>query len=183
MTTLYIILGIVALLLVLLFVSYNSLVRLRNKAREGYSTMDVCLKKRFDMIPALVEVVRGYAGHEADVLLQVAERRSRISGDDLAGRLHTEEGIGNALKQIFVVAEAYPQLKADTNFLTLQQQIVKMEDELSLSRRYYNGCVRMLNNQCQVFPQNIVAALFGFKPMPMFAVDSDDERRTTTISL
>ena len=82
-----------------------------------------------------------------------------------------------------MVAEAYPQLKADTNFLTLQQQIVKMEDELSLSRRYYNGCVRMLNNQCQVFPQNIVAALFGFKPMPMFAVDSDDERRATTISL
>lgn len=180
---LYIILAIVALLLLLLLVSYNSLVRLRNKAREAYSTMDVCLKKRFDMIPALVEVVRGYAGHEAAVLLELARTRSQVSRDDVDGSLRSEEGIGHALKSIFVVAEDYPQLKADSSFLTLQQQIVHMEDELSLSRRYYNGAVRALNNQCQVFPQNIVASLFGFKTMPMFAVDSADERRVTAINL
>ena len=183
MIVLYIILGVVLLLLLLLFTSYNSLVRLRNKAREAYSTMDVFLKKRYDMIPALVEVVRGYAGHETDVLLEVARQRSHVSRDDLDASLRSETGIGNALKNIFVVAESYPQLKADTNFLTLQKQIVQMEDELSLSRRYYNGSVRALNNQCQVFPQNIVASLFGFKTMPMFAVDSEEERRATQINI
>ena len=176
----YIILGVVALLLVVLLWGYNSLVTLRNKVNEAFATMDVLLKKRFDLIPSLVEVVKGYARHESDVLLEVTNKRTTANrGAQLSG----EVKISDALKSLFVVAEDYPDLKANGSFLKLQDQLVRMEDEISLSRRYYNGSVREFNNRCQVFPMNLIANMFGFKPMPMFSVDSNAERQTVNVNL
>ncbi|MBQ9356517.1 MAG: LemA family protein [Prevotella sp.] len=180
---LIIILVFLVLLLSALFIIYNTLVQLRNKVDEAFSTMDVCLKKRFDLIPSLVEVTKGYARHESSVLEDIARRRSGIPAGDINGQLPAEAGISQALKQIFVVAEAYPDLKANTTFLTLQEQLVKMEDEISLSRRYYNGSVRQYNNKCQQFPTNIVAGMMGFRTRPMFAVGSEEERRAVNINL
>ncbi|MCR5679234.1 MAG: LemA family protein [Prevotella sp.] len=177
---LFVILGVIAAVLIALLTGYNGLVRLRNKVNEAFATMDVLLKKRFDLIPSLVEVVKGYARHESDVLQEVTRLRSTASrGAQLKG----EVKISDALKGLFVVAEAYPDLKANGNFLKLQDQLVRMEDEISLSRRYYNGSVREYNNRCQLFPMNLIASLFGFKPMPMFSVDSDDERRAVNVNI
>jgi len=179
----YVLIAVLAAVLIALLAVYNSLVRLRNKVNEAFSTMDVFLKKRFDLIPALVEVVRGYAHHESDVLQQVASQRGGISQSDRSGQLAGEVKIGDALRTLFAVAEAYPELKADKQFLTLQEQLAHMEDEIALSRRYYNGSVREYNNQCQVFPLSLVAAAFGFRPMPMFAVSSNEERQTVNINI
>ena len=176
----YIILGVVVLLLVVLLWGYNSLVTLRNKVNEAFATMDVLLKKRFDLIPSLVEVVKGYARHESDVLLEVTNKRTTANR---GAQLNGEVKISDALKSLFVVAEDYPDLKANGNFLKLQDQLVKMEDEISLSRRYYNGSVREFNNRCQVFPMNLIANMFGFKPMPMFSVDSNAERQAVNVNL
>lgn len=176
----YIVIGVVVLLLVVLLWGYNSLVTLRNKVNEAFATMDVLLKKRFDLIPSLVEVVKGYARHESDVLLEVTNKRTTANR---GAQLNGEVKISDALKSLFVVAEDYPDLKANGNFLKLQDQLVKMEDEISLSRRYYNGSVREFNNRCQVFPMNLIANMFGFKPMPMFSVDSNAERQAVNVNL
>lgn len=176
----YIVIGVVVLLLVVLLWGYNSLVTLRNKVNEAFATMDVLLKKRFDLIPSLVEVVKGYARHESDVLLEVTNKRTTANR---GAQLNGEVKISDALKSLFVVAEDYPDLKANGNFLKLQDQLVRMEDEISLSRRYYNGSVREFNNRCQVFPMNLIANMFGFKPMPMFSVDSNAERQAVNVNL
>ena len=167
--TVIIIIIVIVLLLLALLLTYNRLVALRNKVNEAFATMDVFLKKRFDLIPRLVEAVKGYARYESDTLQQ-------------ATRLRTT-AVGDALKHAFVVAEAYPDRKADNSFLKLQEQLAKMEDEISLSRRYYNGSVREYNNLCQMFPVSLVASAFGFKPMPMFAVSSDEERQAVNVNL
>lgn len=176
----YIVIGVVVLLLVVLLWGYNSLVTLRNKVNEAFATMDVLLKKRFDLIPSLVEVVKGYARHESDVLLEVTNKRTTANR---GAQLNGEVKISDALKSLFVVAEDYPDLKANGNFLKLQDQLVRMEDEISLSRRYYNGSVREFNNRCQVFPMNLIANMFGFKPMPMFSVDSNAERQAVNVNI
>ena len=183
MTMVYIIIAVVLVVLVVLLIVYNRLVSLRNKVNEAFATMDVFLKKRFDLIPSLVEVVKGYARHETDVLLQVTNFRSGASDANRGQLLAGEVRISDALKSLFAVVEAYPELKANNSFLTLQQQLAKMEDEISLSRRYYNGSVREYNNLCQMFPLNLVAAAFGFKPMPMFSVGSDAERQAVNVDL
>lgn len=177
-TTTIIILVAVALLIVLLIAGYNSMVMLRNKVNEAFATMDVSLKKRYDLIPALVEVVKGYAAHESATLQEVtALRDAAANQNDRKALLNGEAGISKALGTIFAVVEAYPELKANNSFLTLQQQLSKLEDEIALSRRYYNGSVREYNNRCQVVPYNIIAGLFGFKAMPMFAIDKEEERQ------
>lgn len=182
--TAYIILGILAVLLLFVLVAYNSLVMLRNKVKEAFATMDVSLKKRYDLIPALVEVVKGYAGHEAQTLEKVTQMRGVAAGNnDLNGQIASEVRIGDTLKTLFAVVEAYPDLKANNSFLTLQQQLSQMEDEIALSRRYYNGSVREYNNRCQVFPYNLIASLFNFKDMPMFSVGSASERQVVEVKL
>ncbi len=182
---LYLMIGAIAVmivvLLVFLFVVYNRLVMLRNKVQEAFATMDVCLKKRYDLIPSLVEVVKGYAGHESDVLQEVTKMRANAASGDLRGQIAGEMKISDALHSLFIVAEAYPDLKANSSFLNLQEQLSQIEDEIARSRRYYNGSVREYNNQCQLFPLNIVASLFGFKQMPMFAVSSDAERQSVNV--
>lgn len=163
---------IVALLAVVLFL-YNKLVMLRNKVSEAFSTMDVYLKKRFDLIPELIAVVKGYAKHEATVLEDIAKMRT--TGDQ-ADRFDGENRIAKALERIMVVSEAYPDLKANESFLDLQSNLSRLEDDIAAARRYYNGSVRMYNDSVQTVPTNLIALLFGFKTKPMFTI-SDEERR------
>lgn len=173
----------VTLLLLFVLITYNSLVRLRNKVKEAFSTMDVYLKKRYDLIPNLVDIVKGYARHESETLCDIANTRSGVSSDNLTQSVQSEMRIGDALQKLLVVAESYPELKANTNFLDLQNNLAKMEEEIAFSRRYYNGSVRQFNNACQIFPLNLVAGVFGFKEYPMYAVESERERKVVDINI
>jgi LemA protein len=179
----YIVIGVLVVLAVLVLFTYNNLVQLRNKVKEAFSTMDVYLKKRYDLIPSLVEVVKGYAKHETDTLQEVTQMRVNAQKGDLDTAIDSEIKIGDALKSIFLVVEKYPDLKANTNFLDLQERLSKMEEEIAFSRRYYNGSVREFNNKCQMFPFNFIAGMFGFKALPMYQVDSDKERQVVDVKL
>ena len=179
----YIVIGVLVVLAVLVLFTYNNLIQLRNKVKEAFSTMDVYLKKRYDLIPSLVDIVKGYAQHETDTLQEVTKMRVNAQKDDLNTAIDSEVKIGDALKSIFLVVEKYPDLKANTNFLDLQERLSKMEEEIAFSRRYYNGSVREYNNKCQMFPFNLIAGMFGFKSMPMYQVDSDKERQVVDVQL
>jgi len=179
----YIVIGVLVVLAVLVLFTYNNLVQLRNKVKEAFSTMDVYLKKRYDLIPSLVEVVKGYAKHETDTLQEVTQMRVNAQKGDLDTAIDSEIKIGDALKSIFLVVEKYPDLKANTNFLDLQERLSKMEEEIAFSRRYYNGSVREFNNKCQMFPFNLIAGMFGFKALPMYQVDSEQERKVVDVKL
>src|SRR5262249_28489428 len=142
---------------------YNRLVRQRNMVREGWSGIDVQLKRRTDLIPNLVETVKAYAAHERGVLDDVtAKRASSIAADDVRQQVAAERALQGSLGRLFAVAEAYPDLKANANFLALQQQLAEIEDQLQMARRYYNGTVRNLNISIQSFPNNLLAGLLGF---------------------
>ena len=179
----YIVIGVVVVLLILVLFTYNSLVQLRNKVKEAFSTMDVYLKKRHDLIPNLVDVVKGYAQHETDTLQEVTKMRVNAQNGDLNTAINSEVKIGDALQSLLVVVEKYPDLKANTNFLDLQERLSKMEEEIAFSRRYYNGSVREYNNKCQMFPFNLIAGMFGFKALPMFQVESEQEREVVDVKL
>ena len=179
----YIVIGVLVVLAVLVLFTYNNLVQLRNKVKEAFSTMDVYLKKRYDLIPSLVEIVKGYAKHETDTLQEVTQMRVNAQKGDLDTAIDSEIRIGDALKSIFLVVEKYPDLKANTNFLDLQERLSKMEEEIAFSRRYYNGSVREFNDKCQMFPFNLIAGMFGFKALPMYQVDSDKERQVVDVKL
>lgn len=159
---------------------YNRLVRDRNRVRTAWSDIDIQLKRRYDLIPKLVATVEGYARHERTTLTALAELRSRaqlLSDPDTKGAL--EERIGTGLRQLIAVAEAYPDLKADRNFLQLQGALSEVENHIQYARRYYNGAVRNLNTQIESFPALIVARLFRFVPQPFFQLDSVTESRPT----
>ncbi len=179
----YIVIGVVVVLLILVLFTYNNLVQLRNKVKEAFSTMDVYLKKRYDLIPNLVDIVKGYAQHETDTLQEVTKMRVNAQKGDLATAINSEVKIGDALQSLLVVVEKYPDLKANTNFLDLQERLSKMEEEIAFSRRYYNGSVREYNNKCQMFPFNLIAGMFGFKALPMFQVESEQERKVVDVKL
>ncbi len=179
----YIIIGVVVVLFVLVLVTYNSLIQLRNKVKEAFSTMDVYLKKRYDLIPNLVNIVKGYAKHETDTLQEVTKMRVNAQKGDLNTAIDSEVKIGDALQSLLVVVEKYPDLKANTNFLDLQERLSKMEEEIAFSRRYYNGSVREYNNKCQMFPFNLIAGVFGFKALPMYQVESEQERKVVDVKL
>jgi len=179
----YIVIGVVVVLLILVLFTYNSLVQLRNKVKEAFSTMDVYLKKRYDLIPNLVDIVKGYAQHETDTLQEVTKMRVNAQKGDLNTAIDSEVKIGDALQSLLVVVEKYPDLKANTNFLDLQERLSKMEEEIAFSRRYYNGSVREYNNKCQMFPFNLIAGMFGFKALPMFQVESEQERKVVDVKL
>lgn len=179
----YIVIGVVVVLLILVLFTYNNLVQLRNKVKEAFSTMDVYLKKRYDLIPNLVDIVKGYAQHETDTLQEVTKMRVNAQKGDLNTAIDSEVKIGDALQSLLVVAEKYPDLKANTNFLDLQERLSKMEEEIAFSRRYYNGSVREYNNKCQMFPFNLIAGMFGFKALPMFQVESEQERKVVDVKL
>lgn len=180
----YISIGVLVVVLGLFIgLTYNSLVQLRNKVKEAFSTMDVYLKKRYDLIPNLVDIVKGYAKHETDTLQEVTKMRVNAQKGDLNTAIDSEVKIGDALQSLLVVVEKYPDLKANTNFLDLQERLSKMEEEIAFSRRYYNGSVREYNNKCQMFPFNLIAGVFGFKALPMYQVESEQERKVVDVKL
>jgi len=169
---LIIVIAAVAAVVFLVITMYNGLVSLRNKVREAFSTMDVYLKKRFDLIPNLVAVVKGYASHEAETLERVTEMRTKAKG--LSSQIEGEQQITEALAKVMAVVEAYPELRADKQFQELQQQLVQIEEDIASARRYYNGAVREFNNHCETIPNNIIASIAGFKPQPMFEAKADE---------
>lgn len=174
MIWLWIILGIIAILIILAVVIYNGLVRLRVRVDEAWSDITVQLKRRADLIPNLVETVRGYAKHEKDVFQNVTEARSAIMSAAKKGPKEAaaaENQFEGALKSLFAVAENYPALRASENFQQLSAEITDTEDKIQASRRFYNGGVRDLNTKIQTFPDNIFAAMFNFKQREFFEVD------------
>lgn len=174
MIWLWIILIIIVLWLVL---SYNGLVQLRNRAQEAWSDIDVQLKRRYDLIPNLVSTVQGYAGHEKTVFEDVTKARSQAMQATGPAKADAENALSGTLKSLFAVAENYPQLKANENFLSLQNELTDTEDKIQAARRFYNGMVRDLNTKIQVFPTNIFAGMFGFAKMDFFGNDLTDAER------
>lgn len=182
MTILLIILIIIVIIVVGLISTYNGLVRGRNNVDEGYSTMDVYMKKRYDLIPNLVETVKAYAKHEQDTLTQVVQaRNSAANATSVAEKVQAENALSGTLKSLFAVAEAYPDLKANANFMDLQKQLQSVEQDIANARKYYNGVVKQYNNKCQTFPSSIIANMFGFKTRSMFEVDSAAERESVKV--
>ena len=173
----WIILAVVAAALAYAIVIFNRLVRTRQTTNEAWSGVDVQLKRRSDLVPNLVESVKGYAAHERGVLEQITQLRGAaraLPGDDVAGRAQAEGALSVALGKLLAVAENYPDLKANTNFLQLQQQLSDLENELQMARRYYNGAVRNLNVLVQSFPGNLVAGVAGFAPREYFEAPDGD---------
>lgn len=158
---------------------YNALVRARQMVQEAWSGIDVQLKRRADLIPNLVETVKGYATHEKETLARVTEMRARarnVPAGDIQGRAAAEGLLSQALGRLFAVAEAYPDLKASQNFTELQRSLETTEDEIQMARRYYNGAVRQLNTRIQSFPSNLVAAQFGFGLADYFELENPADR-------
>ena len=151
---------------------YNRLVSDRNLVRQGYADIDVQLKRRADLVPQLVEAVRAYAAHEKALLTSVAElRTAALAAPKAAERFVQERALGERLGQLVLLAENYPQLKADANFKDLAQKLVEIEDALQYARRFYNGAVKQYVTRIETFPDNLMAAAFRFKPMPFFETD------------
>lgn len=175
---------IVAVVLLALFVviAYNGLVKLRNGVEEAFSTMDVYMKKRFDLIPNLVEAVKGYMTHEADTLEKIVQARNQAASSKTAEeRLQNENILSGALKNLFALSEGYPDLKASQNFLELQGQLRVVEEDISNSRKYYNGTVKAYNIRTEVFPYNIIASMFGFARKPLYEVADEAERENVKV--
>ncbi len=172
MLALWIIIAVVVIVLLFLWGTYNGLVRLRVRVDEAWSDITVQLKRRLDLIPNLVESVKGYAAHESGVFESVTAARSNLlNAKGVKETATAENQFEGALKSVFAVAEAYPDLKASQNFMELQQELVDTEDKIQASRRFYNGGVRDLNSRVQTFPSNLVAGIFGFKNRDFFELD------------
>src|SRR3989338_5603542 len=178
MIALWIVLGIIAVIAIFLWTTYNSLVTLKLRVDEAWSDITVQLKRRADLIPNLVNTVKGYAAHESGVFERVTEARSAILGADTPKQAAKADNMmEEALKSIFAVAEAYPDLKASQNFSELQAELVDTEDKIQASSRFYNGGVRDLNTKIQLFPNNMFAGMLGFKEREFYDVD-EAERAT-----
>jgi LemA protein len=183
MLVLWIILGLVALVLIFLVVLYNRLVRLRNATQNSWAQVDVQLKRRHDLIPNLVETVKGYAAHERGTFEAVtAARTVAQQAQGPAAQAQAENILTQALGKLFAVAEAYPQLRATENFQQLQAQLAETEDKIQVSRQVYNDTVLTYNNAIQTVPANIVAGSFGFKPREFFEVGAEAEREAPQVS-
>lgn len=177
MTVVWIIVGAALLVLVFLWMAYNSLVTLKVRVDEAWSDITVQLKRRMDLIPNLVESVKGYAKHESGVFEKVTEARAGLmNAKGVKETAAAENQFEGALKSLFAVAEAYPDLKANQNFLALQEELVDTEDKIQASRRFYNGGVRDLNTKIQTFPNNIVAGMFGFQSREFFELDEATQK-------
>ena len=178
-----IVLAIVVLLVLWLVSSYNGFVRLRNKSEEAFSAMDVSLKKRYDLIPNFVETVKGYAKHEQDTLQAVINARNMaMNANSPEQKIANDNALSGTLKSLFALTESYPDPKANQNFLSLQNQLSRIEEEIAGSRRYYNGVVNKYNTKTEMFPGNILASLFGFKRKPLYEVNSEAERENVKVS-
>ena len=183
MTTL-VILGILGAIAFYGVAIYNALVKAAQMVKEAWSGIDVQLKRRSDLIPNIVESIKGYAGHEKDTLREVTEMRTRVQAvpeGDIAGRAVAEGLLGQALGKLMAVAEAYPDLKANENFLQLQQTLDKIEGEVQMARRYYNGAARDLNVKVESFPSNFVANYFKFQTAEFFEIEDAGDRNVPEV--
>ena len=179
----YIIIGVVVVVLLVVFIEFNGFIKLNNKVNEAFATMDIYLKKRWDLIPNLVETVKGYAKHEKETLEEVIKMRSGdydIMSDE--EKISANTRITGGISRIMALAESYPNLKANENFANLAKELTKTEDEIAQSRKYYNACVRVFNNKVGMFPSNIFAKLFGYNDKSMFEA-SKDERENVKVEL
>lgn len=173
--TLIIILVVVAVLVLGVIGIYNNLVKLRNNRENAFANIDVQLKQRHDLIPQLVATVKGYAEHEKELLTRVTEARAAaMSATGINDKIQAENALSSALAGLKVSLEAYPDLKANQNFLQLQTEIADIENKIAATRRYFNTATRELNNAVQTFPSNILAGMFGFKKEPMFEIPQED---------
>lgn len=176
------IVALVALIAIYVGMTYNSLVKKRNSVEESFSTMDVYLKKRWDLIPNLVATVKGYAKHEAETLEKViAARNGNYYSMSEEEKLEANKQLSKGIASINVVVERYPELKANENFMNLNNQLQRTEDEIANARKYYNAIVKEYNNKVDMFPSSIVASLFKFKRKQMFLVDDASERQAVKV--
>jgi len=172
MIALYIVIAVIVLFFLWLAGSYNSFVRLVNQAKEAWADIDVQLKRRYDLIPNLVNTVKGYAAHESTAFEKVTEARAAAMGaTGVDAKAAAETNLAGALRSVFAIAEAYPDLKANQNFLSLQQELSDTENKIQAARRFYNGNVRDLNTAIQSFPGNVIASAFHFSKMDFFQLD------------
>ena len=178
----YIVIAIIVIIIIYAFITYNNFIKLKNMVKEAFATMDVYLKKRWDLIPNIVETIKGYAKHEENTLKEVVELRNSsydsMSDDE---KVKANQRISKDINKIMLLAESYPDLKASTNFQDLSRELSKVEEDIANSRKYYNGAIEMFNNKVEMFPSNIFAKLFGYKPKEMFETD-EQERENVKVS-
>jgi LemA protein len=173
---LYILIGVVAVLILWIFGTYNKFVILTNRAKEALSDIDVQLKRRFDLIPNLVETVKGYASHEQSVLENVTKARAgMMQAGTMGEKLEANNQLAGTLKTLFAVSENYPDLKASANFVELQRELTDTEDKVQASRRFYNGNVKSLNIKVETVPSNMIASMFKIKKMDLFEAKAEEK--------
>ncbi len=187
---LWIALGIVGVIVLVIIIAAcwaiavrNNFVRMRNVCEEAFATIDVYLKKRYDLIPNLVETVKGYAKHESQTLEKVIQARNNAaSATTTAEKIEADANLSNAIKSINIVAERYPDLKANANFQDLSAQLQRIETDLASSRKYYNGTVKTFNTEKEIFPKSIIANMMKLEKFPYFELDSEEERQNVKVS-
>ena len=178
----WIILAIVVILVIAIISMYNGLVSARVKVDNAWSQIDVQLQRRFDLIPNLVETVKGYMEHESEVLTKVAElRTSWANSNSVKEKAELDNQLSETLKTIMALSENYPDLKANQNFAQLQQELQNTEDKISFSRQFYNDTTTMYNTKLEVVPSNIIASMFGFKPEELFKTESEEARKNVKV--
>jgi LemA protein len=183
--TWYIIVGVVVILIIVFIVTYNRLVRLRNQVKNAWAQIDVQLKRRHDLIPNLIETVKGYMKYERETLEAITKARNlaqQVASSGPAVRSKAETELSSALGRLLAVVENYPDLKANQNFLALQEELTSTENKISFSRQYYNDSVLSYNNRTQMFPSNMVASMTGFKASEFFEVSVAGEREAPKVS-
>ncbi len=178
----YIVVGILLIIIIYALVTYNNFIKLKNMVQEAFSTMDVYLKKRWDLIPNIVETVKGYVKHEENTLKEIVELRgSSYDSMSLDEKVKANQAISKDINKIMLIAENYPDLKASSNFQDLSRELSKVEEDIANSRKYYNGTVEMFNNKVEMFPSNIFAKIFGYKSKSMFETENN-ERENVKVS-
>jgi LemA protein len=178
----YYIIGAIVLILLWLVMTYNGLIQKKNQVQEGWSDIDVQLKRRYDLIPNLVEAVKGYMGHEEGVLTKVTEARNMaMKADSASAKSEAENALSGTLKSLFAVAEQYPDLKASANFAQLQDELSDTENKIQAARRFYNGQVRDFNTAIQVFPTSLFASMFQMKSFDFFELANETERENVKV--
>lgn len=174
--------AVIAVLVIWFIAMYNGFVKIKNRVDEAFATIDVYLKKRYDLIPNLVETVRGYAAHEQGTLEKVVQARNMAqSASSDQEKIEADNMLSGTLKSLFAVAEGYPDLKANTNFLDLQNQLKAIEEDIANARKYYNAVVREFNTKREVFPSNIIAGMFRFDARPLYEVETAEERQNVKV--
>ena len=185
MWALYIVGGIVVILIIFFIATYNGLIGLRNQMRNAWAQIDVQLKRRYDLIPNLIETVKGYMKHERGTMEAVTKARNlaqSLASGDVGARSKAEDALSGALSKLLAVVENYPDLKANQNFLALQEELTSTENKIGFSRQYYNDSVLGMNNKVQMFPSNVVAAMTNFKQGEFFEVTATEERKAPKVS-